>query len=72
LQNIGRGVAPGDAVNVQQLSEGLGDVRAEERQGIAIANAMDVLLPDPGKQFRVNLGGDNGRAEACRTLGVPC
>jgi hypothetical protein len=67
LQNVAAGVAPTDAVNVSQLNavqNNVDDVQDEARRGIAIAMALDTHLPDPGKQFRVNLGGGyyNGKS----------
>jgi hypothetical protein len=53
LQNVGEGVATTDAVNLGQLDE----VQSEARRGVAIAAALDTLLPDPDKRFRLNLGG---------------
>lgn len=53
LQGVGEGVADTDAVNVGQLD----DVQEEARRGVAIAAALDTLLPDPDKRFRLNLGG---------------
>ena len=53
LQNVGEGVADTDAVNRSQLDS----VQDEARRGVAIAAALDTLLPDPDKRFRVNLGG---------------
>ena len=53
LQNIGDGVAPFDAVNRRQLDA----VQEEARRGVAIAAALDTSLPDPGRNFRVNVGG---------------
>jgi UDP-3-O-[3-hydroxymyristoyl] glucosamine N-acyltransferase len=53
LENIGKGKASTDAVNVGQL-EGVED---EARRGIAIANALNVILPDPGRDFRLTAGG---------------
>ena len=60
IQNLAPGVAASDAATVGQVRdvESLAeDIRVEARRGVAIASAMEVLLPDPGKQFRVNLGG---------------
>jgi len=37
--------------------------RDEARRGIAISNAMEVILPDPGKQFRVTVGGGHFSGE---------
>ncbi len=38
------------------LSSELSSVEHDAYRGIAISNAMEVFLPDPGKTFRVNLG----------------
>ena len=46
------GIHGTDAVNLDQLHE----VRDEARRGIAMANAMEVTMPDPGKKFRMNVG----------------
>ena len=60
------GEAESDAVNKSQLNavaltlddvaSELSDVKSDAYRGIAISNAMEVFLPDPGKRFRVNLG----------------
>ncbi len=39
------------------LKGDINDLEDDLSTGIAIANAMEVLLPDPGKKFRLNLGG---------------
>jgi hypothetical protein len=57
ITNVSPGIFGTDAVNVDQLNDLHDDLQAESRRGIAVANAMDVFLPDPGKQFRVNVGG---------------
>ena len=60
LQNIAPGEAATDAVNMGQLnslSNQVEDNRTEARRGVAIAAALDTHLPDPGKKFRLNLGG---------------
>ena len=45
IHGVEDGSSRRDAANVQQVG-----------RGVATANAMQVLLPDPGKQFRLNLG----------------
>ena len=45
IHGVEDGSSRHDAVNVQQLG-----------RGVATSNAMQVLLPDPGKRFRLNLG----------------
>ena len=52
LHGIAAGTAETDAANVGQL----GAIEDDAYRGIAIANAMEVFLPDPGKKFRLNLG----------------
>ncbi len=39
------------------LKGDINDLEDDLSTGIAIANAMEVLLPDPGKKFRLNVGG---------------
>jgi autotransporter adhesin len=66
VHGIAAGKAETDAVNVGQLAVVNDRVAANEGQiaaiegnayrGIAISNAMEVFLPDPGKKFRLNLG----------------
>ncbi|MEO1915879.1 MAG: YadA C-terminal domain-containing protein, partial [Myxococcales bacterium] len=59
LHGIAAGKAENDAVNVGQLNaieDQLGTIEDDAYRGIAIANAMEVFLPDPGKNFRLNLG----------------
>jgi hypothetical protein len=57
VQGVGIAQDRYDAVNLLQMNSMRDDLRDEYRRGIAIASAMDVVLPDPGKQFRVNVGG---------------
>ena len=52
IHGVADGRAPTDAVNVSQL-EDLGDATF---RGIAISMAMESILPDPGRRFRLNLG----------------
>ena len=52
VHGVAAGKAATDAVNVGQLE----DMEDEAYRGIAISNAMDVFLPDPGKKFRLNMG----------------
>ena len=52
VHGVAAGTAETDAANVGQL----GVIEEEAYRGIAIANAMEVFLPDPGKKFRLNLG----------------
>jgi autotransporter adhesin len=66
VHGIAAGTAETDAANVGQLDAIEDQVGANKGQinaiednayrGIAIANAMEVFLPDPGKNFRLNLG----------------
>ena len=59
VHGIAAGKAETDAVNVGQLAAINDRVAANEGhayRGIAISNAMEVFLPDPGKKFRLNLG----------------
>lgn len=54
------GIAPGvfgtDAVNVNQLDAAMGLVRDDAFAGIAIANALDVVLPQEGNNLSMRLG----------------
>jgi len=43
------------AINTANIAENTADIAAL-RQGLALANAMDVFAPDPGARFRLNLG----------------
>jgi autotransporter adhesin len=59
LHGIAAGKAETDAVNMGQLDaleEQLDAMENDAYRGIAIGNAMEVFLPDPGKKFRLNLG----------------
>jgi autotransporter adhesin len=59
LHGIAAGTAKTDAANVGQLDaieDQLDAIEDDAYRGIAIANAMEVFLPDPGKKFRLNLG----------------
>ena len=66
LHGVAAGTAETDAANVGQLSAIKDQLSANEDRvqvieqdayrGIAIANAMEVFLPDPGRQFRLNFG----------------
>jgi autotransporter adhesin len=40
-----------------RLQNEIDEVGEKAYRGIAIANAMEVFLPDPGKSFRLNIGG---------------
>jgi len=42
---------------VGSLGAGLVELENKALSGIAISNSMTVLLPDPGKDFRLNIGG---------------
>jgi cytoskeletal protein CcmA (bactofilin family) len=42
---------------LSSLKKDMGDLEDELSAGIAISNAMEVFLPDPGKKFRMNIGG---------------
>jgi autotransporter adhesin len=53
ITGIADGISEGDAVNVRQFNL----LEEKAHRGIAIANAMEVFLPDPGKSFRLNIGG---------------
>jgi hypothetical protein len=64
VTGVSDGIADTDAVNVRQLNsleqqndKRFDDIEETAYRGIAIANAMDVFLPDPGKSFRLNIGG---------------
>jgi len=59
VHGIAAGTAETDAANVGQLAAIKDRVEVIEQdayRGIAISNAMEVFLPDPGKNFRLNLG----------------
>ena len=63
IHNVANGTSAFDAVNKSQLdalyeasSNQLEAARKEAFRGVAISNALEVFLPDPGKRFRVNLG----------------
>jgi autotransporter adhesin len=53
ITGIADGISDGDAVNIRQFNL----LEEKAHRGIAIANAMEVFLPDPGKSFRLNIGG---------------
>lgn len=57
INNLSAGVAPLDAVNVSQLDRVEDHLLDYAAKAAATAMAMDVFLPDPGKKFRVNVGG---------------
>ena len=50
------------------LQREIDDVRTESRRGIAISNAMNVIMPDPGKRIMVTVGGGYFAGESA--LGV--
>lgn len=54
------GIAPGvlgtDAVNVNQLNSAMGMLRDDAFAGIAISNALDVVLPQEGNNLSMRLG----------------
>jgi hypothetical protein len=63
IHNVANGTSALDAVNKSQLdalyaasSNQLQAAREEAARGVAISNAMEVFLPDPGKRFRINVG----------------
>jgi hypothetical protein len=63
IHNVANGTSALDAVNKSQLdalyeasSNQLQAAREEAFRGVAISNAMEVFLPDPGKRFRINVG----------------
>ena len=63
IHNVANGTAALDAVNKSQLdamyeaaSSEAQAARDDALRGVAISNAMEVFLPDPGKKFRVNMG----------------
>ena len=64
ITNVAPGVAATDAVNVSQLSSALSSAQGSTQgsidtlesramKGIAISNAMEMFMPDPGMAFRV-------------------
>ena len=57
ITNVAAGIGLFDAVNKGQLDKALDIEHEKAMKGIATAMAMDVLLPDPGKKFRINVGG---------------
>jgi hypothetical protein len=63
MHNVANGTDAFDAVNKSQLdamyqasSNQNQATRDEAFRGIAIGNAMEVFLPDPGRNFRLNFG----------------
>jgi hypothetical protein len=63
IHNLADGTAALDAVNKRQLdamyaaaSSQIQAARDDALRGVAISNAMEVFLPDPGKRFRLNFG----------------
>jgi len=52
VHGVAAGKADTDAVNKGQLD----DLEEEAFRGIAISNAMEVFMPDPDKNFRLNMG----------------
>lgn len=42
--------------DIAALTGGMTNLREDMTAGIAMANAMDVFLPDPGASFRLNVG----------------
>lgn len=65
LSGIAPGVLGTDAVNVNQLNSGLAALRDDAYAGIAIANALDVVLPQEGNNMSMRLGaGYYGSASA--------
>lgn len=45
-----------DAVNLGQMKAAIKELRRDAMRGIAITQAMEVMLPDPDKSFRLNGG----------------
>jgi len=45
-----------NAADIVDLQDGLADLRTDMNQGLAMANAMEVFAPDPGSNFRLNVG----------------
>ena len=74
VKGIANGVEANDAVNVSQLNENANAISENSRdidrleRGVAAALALDVFLPDPGKQFRVNLGAGHFRGATALAL----
>jgi autotransporter adhesin len=63
IHNLANGTDAFDAVNKSQLDAMYQAsynqnqaTRDEAFRGIAISNAMEVFLPDPGRKFRLNFG----------------
>ncbi len=46
-----------NAVAIQGLDKRIDRLDDKAMRGIAISNAMQVFLPDPGKDFRMTIGG---------------
>ena len=65
LHGVAAGKAETDAVNMGQLDA----IEDGIYRGVAIANAMEVFLPDPGKKFRLNLG--MGYYNDATAMGLP-
>ena len=45
-----------NAADIVDLQDGLAELRGDLNTGLAIANAMEVFAPDPGSNFRLNVG----------------
>lgn len=45
-----------NAADIGDLQDGLAELRTDMNQGLAMSNAMDVFAPDPGSNFRLNVG----------------
>jgi len=45
-----------NAADIIDLQDDLADLRTDVNQGLAMANAMEVFAPDPGTNFRLNIG----------------
>ncbi|MEO1639439.1 MAG: YadA C-terminal domain-containing protein [Pseudomonadota bacterium] len=45
-----------NAADIVDLQDGLSDLRNDLNKGLAMSNAMEVFAPDPGSNFRLNIG----------------
>lgn len=56
ISGVANGVLGTDAVNLNQLESGLTMLRDDAYAGIAISNALDVVLPQEGNNLSMRLG----------------
>ena len=70
IVGLARGLVRTDAVNLGQLQDAIDNLEDKAFKGIAISNAMQVFLPDPGKRFRVTMGAGLYRSEPAIAIGA--